>query len=166
MNPEHLFSRELGGPQRWSGSFGEEKDLLPRREQDISPVVQPAAQSLHRVPTRTPIKRRAATNYTVQIDCCAPTKYILHCLYVIIFLWGGGGGWGNGSIVFTVQNAIKLSIHSSVGIVTGIWTEYRGNLGPFTDDTKKLAVLCFLGNLPASELLLPTFRNLLAVPSS
>ena len=28
------------------------------------------------------------------------------------------------------------------------------------------AVLCLLGNLRASELLVPTFRNLLAVPSS
>ena len=28
------------------------------------------------------------------------------------------------------------------------------------------AVLCLLGNLPASELLVPTFRNLLVVPSS
>ena len=28
------------------------------------------------------------------------------------------------------------------------------------------AVLCFLGNLPAPELLVPTFRNLLAVPTS
>ena len=28
------------------------------------------------------------------------------------------------------------------------------------------AVLCLLGNLPASELLVPTFRNLLAVPFS
>ena len=28
------------------------------------------------------------------------------------------------------------------------------------------AVLCFLGNLPASEFLIPTFRNFLSVPSS
>ena len=28
------------------------------------------------------------------------------------------------------------------------------------------AVLCFLGNLPASELLVPTFRNFLSFPSS
>ena len=28
------------------------------------------------------------------------------------------------------------------------------------------AILCLLGNLPASELLMPTFRNLLAIPSS
>ena len=28
------------------------------------------------------------------------------------------------------------------------------------------SVLCFLGNIPASEVLMPTFRNLLAVPSS
>ena len=28
------------------------------------------------------------------------------------------------------------------------------------------AVLCLSGNLPASELLVPTFQNLLAVPSS
>ena len=31
---------------------------------------------------------------------------------------------------------------------------------------KRNAVLCLLGNLPASELLVPTFRNLPAVPSS
>ena len=32
--------------------------------------------------------------------------------------------------------------------------------------TEKVAVLCFLGNLLASELLVPTFRNFLSVPSS
>ena len=37
---------------------------------------------------QTPIKRTAATDVTVLINCCGSPKYTLHCLYVIPFwIW-------------------------------------------------------------------------------
>ena len=58
-----------------------------------------------------------------------------------------------------------LGIRIKDRVIENIWNKVRNTI--FDKLTSIFnAVLCLLGNLPASEILVPKFRNLLAIPSS
>jgi hypothetical protein len=106
-SPLYPLDRRLGGPQSWSGCYGEEKNLAPARNRTLA--VQPVARCYINwaIPAPQPMHENFKMKCTYQVVkiqfplvCCnIPATYVefnlCRCRYSSTIPGSGWNGWSN-----------------------------------------------------------------------